>query len=306
MHCVVKHGNYAKAAEELGLSPSGVSRVISRLEERLNARLLQRTTRKLSLTEAGHEFAKRTAQILAELSEAETEMAGLSSSPRGKLRIAASATLSQALVRPLLAQFARRFGDLSLELRVGDGGADWVAEGFDIAFETGTPADKSKGLVSRRICADRRILVAAPKYLDARGEPREVAELAHHQCIVQTEAGAAVTWSLHGPEGVTAVSVRGRFIANDLTAASIAAAQGLGIAMTPTMAAGPLLLSGDLVRVLPQFESEPTLVYARYPKSRRYSPKVLAVVDFFASQIEDPPVWDRNLAARRLPHEAQA
>jgi DNA-binding transcriptional LysR family regulator len=298
MHCVVKHGSYAKAAEELGLSPSGVSRVISRLEERLNARLLQRTTRKLSLTEAGHEFARRTAQILAQLSEAETEMAGQSTSPKGKLRIAASATLSQALVRPLLAQFEQRFPALSLELRVGDTGGNWVAEGFDIAFETGASGDRRKGFVSRRICVDRRILVAAPKYLRARGEPRDLAELAQHQCIVQTAAGAAIDWSLCGPEGVTAVSVRGRLLANDLTAASIAAAQGLGIAMTPTMAAAPLLQSGALVRVLPEFESEPTLVYARYPKSHRYSPAVLAVVDFFATQIDDPPVWDQTLAAQ--------
>ncbi len=303
MQCVIKHASYAKAAEELGLSPSGVSRVISRLEERLGVRLMQRSTRKLSLTEAGHEFGRRTAQILEKLSEAEAEMAAIASCPRGKIRVAASALLNQAIVRPKLSEFSREFPELSVELRVGDASVDLVAEGFDLAFAANAPDDAA--IVSRRICVDRRILVAAPKYLQAEGEPKAVADLARHQCVLQGDQSVAHDWSLRGPAGVETARVRGRLSVNDAIASSIAAAQGLGIAMIPTLAADPLLRRGELVQILEQYEAEPMVVSARYPKSPHHSPTVLAVVEFFARSVDDPPAWEHK-PIRRVPVRSAA
>ncbi len=291
MHCVIKHASYAKAAEELALSPSGVSRVISRLEEGLGVRLLQRSTRKLSLTEAGHEFARRTEQLLAKLSEAEAEMAALASCPKGRMRIATTALLSQAIVRPLLSRLACRFPELSVELRVGDTCVDLVAEGFDLGFDTNeADAAEGNGVVSRPIAVDRRILVAAPSYLDAEGEPMQVADLSRHQCVMRSDQGVTHDWSLRGPTGIETVHLHSRFTANDEVASSIAAAQGLGIALTPTLAAARLLQGGELVRVLSDYEAEPMTVYARYPKAQQHSPKVLAVADFFATSIEKTAV----------------
>src|SRR6478735_6279469 len=250
---VVKHASFAKAADELNLSPSGVSRVVTRLEERLGARLVQRTTRKLSLTEAGTSFHLRTSQILADLAEAEAE------------------------VQKVL---ANRFVDL-------------IEEGMDLAIRIGSLADSR--LVARRLCTNRRVLVAAPSYLKRHGKPKTVEDLARHQCVLFTGFSRPGEWKLIGPEGPVGVSVAGRGVTNNVVTLTSAAQQGLGITVGATLAVGPSLLAGDLVRVLPEYEFEPSAVFAVYPSARQLSTKTRAAVDFLAAKLTDPPTWDQRL-----------
>src|SRR6266540_3045830 len=170
--CVVKHSSYAKAAEELRLSPSGVSRIVTRLEDRLGARLIQRTTRKLSLTEAGTAFHARGAQILLDLADAEAEVQKTALHPRGTLRLSASVVFGRRYLAPVLKQLTDRFPELSFDLSLSNRFVDLVEEGIDLAIRIGALADSR--LIARRLCTNRRILVDSPDYLAARGVPQSL------------------------------------------------------------------------------------------------------------------------------------
>ena len=294
--CVVKHSSYANAAEELKLSPSGVSRIVSRLEERLGARLLQRTTRKLSLTEAGAVFHERGAQILVDLADAEAEIQKTALHPRGTLRLSASVFFGRRYLAPLLTQLTTRFPELSFDLSLTNRFVDLVEEGIDLAIRIGALADSR--LIARRLCTNRRILVASPAYLAARGVPKHPAELASHACVIFSGWSRAQEWHLIGPEGPVTVEVAGRIASNNVDMVTDAAKAGLGITVGPTLSVSSALLSGELVPVLSEYRFEPTAVFAVYPSARQLSTKVRAVVDFLAETLPDPPAWDRELAGK--------
>jgi len=296
-HCVIRHGSYAKAAEELGLTPSGVSRLVSRLEERLGARLVHRTTRKLSLTEAGATFHVRTAQVLVDLAEAEAEVQDVTLKPRGKLRMTAPVVFGQMYVAPLLPELFARFPDLTLDLSLADRFVDLVDEGLDLALRIGTLGDSR--LIARRLCTNRRMLVASESYLRKRGVPQTPADLASdHDCILFTGLARPREWNLRGPDGSISISVSGRLASNNVDAMIRAAKSGLGIALGATLAVDKALLAGELVRVLPDYEFEPTAIFAVYPSARQLSTKVRAAVDFFSESLHDPPAWDLRLDGR--------
>jgi DNA-binding transcriptional LysR family regulator len=295
-HCVVKHSSYAKAADELMLSPSGVSRIISRLEERLGARLVQRTTRKLSLTEAGAAFYARTAQILVDLADAEADVQETADRPRGNLRVSAPTVFGQLYISPLLGGLTERFPELTIDLSLMDRFADLVDEGIDLAIRIGQLADSR--LIARRLCTNHRVLVAAPSYLAKRGTPTHPEQLAEHDCVLFTGFARPREWRVLGPGGPFVVNISGRVATNNVDALTTAAKQGLGITFGATMAAGPALLSGELVRVLCDYELEQTGIFAVYPSARQLSTKVRAVVDFLVEQLQDPPSWDRRLAGK--------
>jgi len=297
-HAVVRHASYAKAADELELSPSGVSRIVSRLEARLGARLVHRTTRKLSLTEAGKTFHARTAQVLVDLAEAEAEVQDVTLTPRGKLRVTAPVVFGQLHVAPLLPELFARYPELSVDLSLADRVVDLVDEGLDLALRIGTLADSR--LIARRLCSNRRVLVAAAKYLKKRGGPRTPADLAAHECILFTGFSRPRDWHLVGPDGPVTVTVSGRLASNNLDVITQAATDGLGITMGATLSVGPALLSGQLVRVLPEYEFESTGIFAVYPSARQLSTKVRATLDFFSEQLRDPPAWDRKLLGHIL------
>lgn len=292
--CVVKHSNYAKAAEELSLSPSGVSRVVTRLEERLGARLVQRTTRKFSLTEAGAAFHAHTNQILGDLMDAEAEVQKATLRPRGTLRISASVVFGHLHLAPLMAQLLEKFPELSYELNLANRFVDLIEEGVDLAIRIGALSDSR--LIARRLCTNQRVLVASPTYLERRGQPSTPDDLSAHDAIIFTSFTKPREWKLLGPGGPVNVSVSGRVATDNIDALTSAAKQGLGITVGATLAVGPALLSGELVRVLPDYQFEPTGIFAVYPSARQLSIKVRAVVDFLVENFQDPPSWDRALA----------
>lgn len=295
-HSVVKHQSYAKAAEELGLSPSGVSRIVSRLEERLGARLLQRTTRKLSLTEVGGEFHARTAQILVDLADAESQVQHAVLKPRGNLRVTASVVFGQVYMAPLLEHLTETFPDLSVDLMLTDRFVDLVDEGIDLAIRIGTLSDSR--LVARRLCTNHRVLVASPSYAERRGLPSSPDDLAEHDCLAFTSFARPREWRLIGPKGPVNVNIQSRISSNNVEALATAAKKGLGITVGATLSVGPALLAGELVRVLPAYEFEPTAVYAVFPSARQLSTKVRAIVDLLVDNIQDPPFWDARLAGK--------
>lgn len=293
---VARHASYARAADELGLSPSGVSRIVSRIEERLGARLLNRTTRKLSLTEAGAAFNARTTQVLADLADAEAEVQNAVARPRGTLKVTASLAFGHLYLAPLLPDLLDTFPELSFEMSLTNRFVDLIEEGIDLAIRIGSLADSR--LVARRLCTNRRVLVAAPSYLKRHGKPKIVEDLSRHQCVLFTGFSRPSEWKLIGPDGPVTVQVSGRVATNNVETLTTVARQGHGITVGATLSVGPALLSGELVRVLSDYEFEQTAVFAVYPSARQLSTKTRAAVDFLAARLADPPTWDQKLRGK--------
>ncbi|MBR1221140.1 LysR family transcriptional regulator [Bradyrhizobium sp. U87765 SZCCT0131] len=290
---VTKHSSFARAAEEFELTPSAVSRIVSRLEDRLGTRLLQRTTRRLSLTEAGLLFHRRALRLLADMSEIESEMSSMTQQPRGLLRLNAPVVFGRLHVVPFLGELRRRFPDIAVELTLTDQFVDVVDSGVDLAIRIGGLADSR--LIARRLCTNRRWIVASPAYLARKGMPRQLSDLTGHDCLVYTGISRPHDWRLSGADGSVSVAVQGTMTSNNVEALLEAAKDGHGIALGATFSAHEALKSGSLVRVLPEFEFEPTAIFAVYASNRQLSRKVRAVIDLLASTFNDPPPWDRLL-----------
>ncbi|SOC02549.1 DNA-binding transcriptional LysR family regulator [Alloalcanivorax xenomutans] len=293
---VVKLGSFARAAQEHGMTPSGVSRVVSRLEERLAVRLLQRSTRRLSLTESGAVLFRRGQRVLQELQQTESEVTAASRHPKGVIRVNAPVVFGRQHIVPLLKPLRDRYPELSIELELSDRFIDLIDGGVDLAIRIGALEDYR--LVARRLCANRRLLVASPAYIRRHGVPREPKELSDHQCLIFTALEKPRHWRLQGPEGTVSVPVAGPVVCNNGEVLTEAAKAGLGIAMGVTFSIADALLSGDLVRVLPEYEFEPSAVHAVYPSARQLSRKVRAVVDFLAESLPGPPSWDLALRGK--------
>jgi DNA-binding transcriptional LysR family regulator len=295
-HSVVKHSSFAKAAEELSLSPSGVSRIVTRLEERLGVRLVQRTTRSLSLTEAGTAFHVRASQILEDLMDAEAEVQKATAQPRGNLRVTGPTAFGQRYLTPLLAEMLGRFPDLSIDLSLTNRFVDIIDEGIDLAIRIGALSDSR--LIARRLCTNNRVLVASPRYLERRGMPRHPDELSAHDCIIYSGFAKPREWKLLGPDGPVSVAISGRVATNNIDVLNESALAGLGISVGPTMMSHSSLIDGKLVRVLDDYMFEPSAIFAVYPSARQLTTKVRAVVDFLVENFSDPPSWDRAIAGK--------
>lgn len=295
-HAVVKHSSFAKAAEELSLSPSGVSRIVTRLEERLGVRLVQRTTRSLSLTEAGAAFYARASQILDDLADAEAEVQKATAQPRGNLRLTASLLFGEMYIAPLLAEILALYPELSIDLTLTNRFVDIIDEGIDLALRIGALSDSR--LIARRLCANKRILVASPDYLARHGVPKHPDELAEHEMVIYTGFARPREWKLIGPDGPVSVTISGRVGTNNIAVLGDSAKKGLGITVGPTMSVNQELLKGELVRVLEDYEFEQSAIFAVYPSARQLSTKVRAVVDFLAAKFVDPPTWERMLVGK--------
>lgn len=294
--CVVKHASYARAAEELSLSASGVSRIVTRLEERLGARLVQRTTRKLSLTEVGAAFHARTSQILTDLADAEAEVQKTVLQPQGVLRVTAPSVFGHLYLAPMLGELLHQFPKLSLDLLLTNRFVDLIEEGMDLAIRIGQLADSR--LIARRLCTNHRVLVASPGYIERWGMPERPEDLIRHQCVLFNGFAKPGEWKLMGPGGPVSLTVTGRVSTNNVETLTSAAKQGLGITVGATLSVGPALLSGELVRVLSDYEFEPTAIFAVYTSARQLSTKIRATVDFLADKLSDPPSWDQTLLGK--------
>lgn len=288
---VVDSGGFSAAADRQGVSKSAISKQVARLEERLGARLLNRTTRRLSLTEAGQAFHTHALRILAEAEEAELAVSQLHASPRGLLRVSAPMSFGLRHLAPALCPFLDRYPDLTLEVVYDDRLVDLLAEGLDVAVRIARLADSS--MIARRVAPCRRLAVASPDYVARRGLPLHPADLGRHDCLLYTLGNSTSEWQFSHADGShAAVAVTGRLRANNGDALREAALAGLGIVMTPTFIVGDDLAAGRLVRVLPEWEASDIAIHAVYPPGRHLSVKVRAFVDFLAETFGPAPYWD--------------
>jgi DNA-binding transcriptional LysR family regulator len=295
---VAECGSFSKAAERLHSSKSVVSRQIGALETELGARLLHRTTRALTLTEAGRSYFERAARILADLAEANAAVGQLQTAPRGRLRVSAPMSFGYLHLAPALPDFLGRYPDVELELVMNDRNVDLVDEGFDMAVRIGTLEDSS--LVARKLAPMRRTVFASPAYLQARGTPASPDDLKAHECLCYSNLGLSQEWRFVRPDGRPwPVEVHGRLHANNGDALRAAALRGFGLAVLPSFFVGRDLQSGALVSVLEEFMPQDSALYAVYPHARHLSPKVRAFVDFLAEGFGPVPYWDRPGTAER-------
>ncbi|HET7594883.1 MAG TPA: LysR family transcriptional regulator [Stellaceae bacterium] len=279
---VVDHGNFSAAAKRLELSPAMVTSHVQALEKRLGIQLLNRTTRTVSVTEAGRAFSERCIQILAEVEEAETAASDLHSTPRGTVRLNSSVALAR-LVTPLIADYVAIYPDVSFELIMTDRMVDLVEEGFDLALRSGPLPDST--LIARRLGLGRKILCASPTYLAHHGTPQHPSDLAEHNCLTYVNSFLDHHWRFTGPDGEHEVDVSGNLRTNSIEGMRAAALAGLGICLMPAMSIGPDVTAGRLVRLLPEFRTTEAIIQAVYPASRHLSLKVRTFLDFLVERM---------------------
>ncbi|NNC14870.1 LysR family transcriptional regulator [Corallococcus exiguus] len=273
-------GGFTRAAENLGLTPSGVSRIISRLEGRLGVRLLNRTTRSLSLTDEGAVYHEHCTRMLAELEAVNATLARTSVTPRGRLRVDVPIPLADYVVGPALPRFLERYPDVSIDLTVRDRIIDPTAEGVDVVLRLAPTRDSD--LVSRKLARARSILVASPAYLTAHGRPRTLASLREHTCIAYLSNTGPLPWRLKGPGGEVTFAARGRFMAGSGNVLTHAALGGLGIIQTYEYHVAEHLSRGKLELILEDLEPEPRTVFALFERHKSAVPKVRVFLDFVA------------------------
>ena len=290
---VVEMRSFAGAAGELALSKATVSKAVTRLERRLGARLFNRTSRQIALTDAGQKLAARAARLLSDGEAAENEALAQSAVPRGLVRLAVPMSYGIKAVAPLLPEFLAAYPEVSIDLHLGDAMVDLVGEGFDAAVRIGSLTDSS--LVARRLAGIRRVLCASPDYLARHGVPQTPDDLKSHDCLSNTNITITREWRFIRPDDGAPwpVEVKGRMIANSGDLLRVAALHGHGFVHLPTFIVGEDLRAGTLVSVLEPYVAQDLTLNAVYPTARHLSPKVRAFVDFLAERFGgDKPYWD--------------
>lgn len=290
---VVDCGSFSAAARRLNISKSAVSAHVQRLEERLGIRLLNRTTRQLSLTEAGAAYYRHCARILAEAEAAEQAAGALQREPRGTLRISAPDTFGWMHVAPAVPSFLKSYPGLTVDIRLSPIYVNLVDEGLDLAIRIGILEDSA--LVVRRLASSRLVLCTAPAYLEKHGAPREPHDLAGHNCLCADLQTWGDEWRLSGRGGEVRVAVGGSLRSNNAETLRTASLEGIGIAALPNWAVADELRSGALLRVLPGWEAPVSTIYAVYPGNRLMSKKVGAFVDHLARHFGRTPYWENGL-----------
>lgn len=288
---VVEQRSLSGAARELGLSKSSVSKLVARLEKSLGARLLNRTTRQMSPTEAGAAFYDHCARIVEAMEEAKLAVSRLHSEPRGVLKISASVAFGTLHIAPLLGDFLARFPEVKIDMTINDRFVDLADEGYDVAIRIAK--DPGLNIVARKLAPIHRKICGASGYFARRGVPRTAVDLADHNCLTYTYVHPKDLWRLQGPEGALSVQVSGNLRLNDDEALSQAVLGGLGIAILPTFIVGSDLQAGRLRSVLSEYALPEQDVYAVYLPTRHLSAKVRAFIDFLLDRFGPDPYWDR-------------
>lgn len=279
---VVELGSFTAAADALGISHTIVSRQVRQLEEHLGAQLLNRTTRRFALTDAGRDYVESTRQVLDLLDDADRNAGRHQAEPTGILRINAPMAFGTIEVAQWLPGFMAKYPGLQVDLVCNDRMVDLIEDGFDVALRLARELPDST-LVARRLSTSKVLLVASPAYLRTRGAPAAPADLPQHNCLVYTAAARSHEWTLAGPDGEEhTVAVRGTLQANTNVALRAAAVAGLGIANAAAFIVREELERGTLVEVLPGYTPKARELYALYPQNRHLSPKVRAFVDYAA------------------------
>jgi DNA-binding transcriptional LysR family regulator len=287
---VVEGGSFTAAAARLNVTRAAVSQGVKALEDRLGVQLLNRTTRRVSVTEEGRILHEKGRQILADYEEAAAMASRVSGEPRGVLKINAPMSFGTLHLSPALSEFIALHPRLRVQLSLTDRLVDLIEEGADIGLRIGVLEDSS--LVARRIVTSRRVLCAAPDYLKRHGAPAHPNALVDHSCLHYGHQAAAANWRLTGPDGEHSVPVRGVLCANNGEVLRDAAIRGLGIALLPTFIVGGALQSGLLVSVLASYRPPDAGLYALYPHSRHVAARVRVFIDFMIARFGGRPHWD--------------
>ena len=293
---VVECESFSAAARILGHSPSAVSRQIGHLEDRLGVRLLNRSKRGLSLTEEGRIFHQRCAEVATRVAEAESFAAQMTDHPKGVLRVVSTVAFAKAQLMGTIPDFLAQYPDIQLSLELTDRKVDLAAEAIDVAIRFSEQIC-DPAVIARRLASNRRVICAAPSYLERRGTPRTPRDLAGHNCLRLTTVTRFNDWHLEDPDGGGPLLLKGDFEANSADAIYHAALAGIGIARLSTYLVCDDLRSGRLVRLLPDYPLDSSDLFAVYSDKRNLSPKVRAFIDFLVSRFGPVPPWERGREA---------
>lgn len=286
---VVETGSLSAAGRVLGFSPAMISKRLKRLEEQLGTRLMQRTTRQISLTEAGQGFYERVLAILASVEEAKDFISRRSGQARGMLKISAPTSFGRMHIAPHINGFMQENPDLGIQLVLSDEFVDIVGQGYDLAIRIGELSESS--LVARKLAPVRRILCASPAYVAIHGSPQSLADLADHVCLPPHNNDV---WKLEGPDGAVLIRPTGPLQTNSSEVIREAVISGAGIALRSTWDIGPELADGRLVQVLPNYESSRNVAIHALYASRQFLPaKVRVFIDYLAALYGPSPYWER-------------
>ena len=288
---VVESGSFAKAAARMELSTSATSRLVADLESHLQTRLLNRTTRRVSLTESGRAFYERCVQLLGDLEEAEQEASRAAVVPRGTIKLTTSGAFGTRHVAPAIAAFLAQHPETRFDVSLSERIVDLVEEGLDLAVRIGTPG--AQNLVARKLGETRVVPCAAPAYLAAHAAPKVPEDLARHNCFTYEYTSQRGVWRFRDPSGeVRTVRVSGNLHSNNGDFVAEVAARGAGIVFEPAFIVGPEVRAGRLVPLLQDFEPEPLPIYAVYPSRKHLSAKVRIFVDFLARSFAESKDWE--------------
>lgn len=293
---VVEAGSFTAVATEQSTTQPTISRQVAALEEHLGARLLTRTTRALTLTDDGRAFYEHALRALEAVGEAENAVGRRQSKPTGTLRLAVPAVLGRRHIVPRLPRFLARYPDVAIDLAMSDGFVDLVEQGIDLAIRVGEIVDQ--GLVARKIGMVRRLTVAAPAYLASNGTPRTPADLARHNCILYTRLATGNRWHFEGRNGPLAVTVSGRCRVDNSEAVREGVLAGLGVAVIPAFAFSDEVERGEVKVLLKAYEPKPLPLNAIYPSRRFVPPRVRAMIEYLAHELEIDPVLSGYGAGR--------
>lgn len=282
---VVEAGSISSAAAELDLSSQLAGKQIRALEDGLGIKLLNRTTRRQSLTDSGQLFYERAKNILAEMDAAEALMAETRSEPRGRLRISAPITFGSHGLSPEIPEYLRQHPEVSIDLSLTNRTVDLVEEGFDVVFRTGDLPDSS--LIARRLAPYRLVLCASASYIKHAEPLRTPTDLVNHECLVFSHTSMRTQWSFDGPEGRVTVPINGRFFTNSGEALRAAAVAGMGILLQPLELVADEIEASRLVRLLPAYDPPARPLHALYAPDRRMTPKLRSFLDFAVQRFGD-------------------
>lgn len=290
---VTENGSFAAAARKLGITKSAVSKRIGILEANLGTQLFHRSTRSISLTEAGEIYLSHALQALGSAQEAEDAVAALQGDPVGHLKLSAPISFGQLHVAPTIPEFLRQYPGITMEVSMDDRFVDLVQSGMDLALRAGTLPDSA--LIARKLAPIHSVIVASPGYLDRAGEPVHPEDLTNHECLHYAYSRDPLEWKFIGDDGEIAVKTRGKFRVNNSEALCTTLIGGMGIGRLPTFIAGAHLASGRLRRVLPDFQMPEQALYAVFPERQYVPAKVRAFVEYFAKHLGNGmPYWDRD------------
>ena len=280
---VVELGSFAEASRKLGLSPAAVSKNVSELEAHLATRLINRTTRRMSLTEAGALYFDRVAQVLDDLDDADGTLQAMQSAPSGLLRVSAPMTVTLVGLSEAIPRFLDRYPELSLDLRLEDRRVNLVEEGFDIALR-GSDNLEDSGLIARKLTTMDHVLCAAPSYFETYARPKKPEELSQHTCVQFSLSNHATEWTFCRNSRAVKVPVRGRYKVSSSLAVRDALLAGFGLSLIPRMYVEDDLASGRLTTALEDWTPNETFLYAVYPSKRYVVSKVRVFLDFLIDE----------------------